>query len=209
MKFILFHGAFGNPNENWLPMLASKLREVGQEVVIPAFPVDDWDEMVKNGPTVELEHQSLDHWLQAFEDVVKNIDPKEKLCFVGHSLGCVFILHAVEKFGLQLDSAIFVSPFLDTLDRWEFNLANHTFYKTDFDFENLKKRIPVSYAVYSDTDPYVSNDRSIHFGHAVSSSIIMVKGAGHFNGSVNLTKFPLVTDLCLTRIDLSLYQNTF
>jgi predicted alpha/beta hydrolase family esterase len=162
--------------------------------------------MVKNGPDVPLKNQSLENWLNAFEPICKTIKPGEKICLIGHSLGPLFILHAVEKFNLHLDSAIFVSPFLDKLDKWEFNLANGTFYKTDFDFEKIKKLIPVSYVLYSDDDPYVNKKHSILFAKALDSSTILVRRAGHMNGSVNLNEFPLVFDLCMSRLDLSLYQ---
>jgi len=206
MKFIFIHGSFGSPNGNWFPELKQKLEEIGQTVIAPQFPVDNWDEMVKNGPTVPLKNQNLIHWLEILEPIAKNLNKGEKLCFVGHSLGPLFILHVVEKFHLQLDSAIFVSPFLDTLDKWEFNHANGSFYKTDFDFDNLKKLIPVSYVLYSDNDPYVKKEKSIAFGKALDSAIIPVRRAGHLNSEINLNEFPLVLDLCMTRIDMSLYQ---
>ena len=206
MKFVLFHGAFGSPDNNWFPELREKLEALGQTVVAPQFPVDDWDEMVKAGVAVPPKYQNLAHWLKTFVPITKSFVKKEKLCFVGHSLGAVFTLHAVEKFNLQLDSAIFVSPFLDKLDRWEFNHANKTFYKTDFDFSKLKKLIPVTYVLYSDNDPYVKSQHSILFAKALDSSIILVKRAGHMNSEVNLNEFPLVLDLCVTRLNLSLYQ---
>jgi uncharacterized protein len=206
MKFILFHGSFGSPEGNWFPELKNDLEILGQVVIAPKFPVDDWDEMVKNGPNVPLKNQSLDHWLDVFRPIAASIKKDEKVCFVGHSLGPLFILHVVNAFNIQLDSAIFVSPFLDSLDRWEFNNANKTFYKTDFDFEKLKKLIPVSYVLYSDNDPYVAKQHSLLFANALDASTILVRRAGHMNSSVNLNEFPLVRDLCCSRLDLSLYQ---
>ena len=206
MKFVLFHGAFGSPNGNWFPELKEKLEVLGQEVIALQFPVDSWNEVVSAGSTKPLKNQNLTSWLKTIEPIVRSFKKEEKVCFVGHSLGAVFILHVVEKFGIKLDSAIFVSPFLDKLDRWEFNHANSSFYKTDFDFENLKKHIPVSYVLYSDNDPYVKSQHSILFAKALDSSLIFVRRAGHMNSEVNLNEFPLVFELCVTRLDLSLYQ---
>ena len=208
MKFVLFHGSFGNPNENWFPDLREDLEALGQTVIVPQFPVEDWDELVKNGPEAPVHHQSLQSWLDVFEkEVLPLIETKEKVVFVGHSLAPVFILHVVSKFKITLDCAIFVSPFMDTLDRWEFNKVNQTFYKTDFDFDEIKKYIPVSYVLYSDNDPYVPKNYSLIFAKALESSSILVRAAGHMNSSVNLNEFPLVRDLCYSRLDLSLYQN--
>ena len=35
MKFVVFHGAFGSPESNWIPELEEKLKTLGQEVVVP------------------------------------------------------------------------------------------------------------------------------------------------------------------------------
>jgi predicted alpha/beta hydrolase family esterase len=135
------------------------------------------------------------------------IKKTDKLCFVGHSLGPLFILHAVTKYNLHLDSAIFVSPFLDKLQRsWQIDHVNSSFYKIDFDFDLIKKLIPTSYVIYSDDDPYVHKNYSLMFAHALGSSTILVKRGGHMNSEVNLNEFSLVFDLCLTRLDLPLYQ---
>lgn len=207
MKFVLFHGAFGSPYGNWLPELRAKLEALGQEVIVPQFSVDSWDEVTKAGDKTPLKYQALANWLAIFEPIAKSFNKDEKLCFVGHSLGPLFILHVVVHFDLYLDSAIFVSPFLDKLNKsWQIDYANDTFYKTDFDFEKLKKRIPISYVLYSDDDPYVDKNHSILFAKALDSSLIYVKKAGHMNSEVNLNEFPLIFDLCATRLDLSLYQ---
>jgi hypothetical protein len=41
----------------------------------------------------------------------------------------------------------------------------------------------------------------------MESSPIFVKRAGHLNSEVNMNEFPLVFDLCVTRLDLNLYQH--
>lgn len=208
MKFVLFHGAFGHPEEHWLPQLKESLELLGQDVIVPKFPCEDFEELTKAGPNVPPTHQSLETWFKVFEkEVLSTIKKGEKLCFVGHSLGPVFILHAVAKYKLKLDSAIFVSPFMNKLNKaWQFDFVNETFYKTDFDWDLLKKLIPTSYVLYSESDPYVDKTHPTLFAKALDSSLIFVKKAGHMNGAVNLNEFPLVFDLCLTRLDLSMYQ---
>ena len=161
MKFVLFHGAFGSSEDNWFPELKEKLGALGQEVVVPQFPVENWDETTKLGIKSLHNNQTLENWLKTFAGVYKTFIKGEKLCFVGHSLGPLFILHVVDKYNLKLDSAIFVSPFLSKLGKsWQIDLVNQSFYKTDYDFAKLKKLIPVSYVLYSDNDPYVDRKHS-------------------------------------------------
>jgi predicted alpha/beta hydrolase family esterase len=172
--------------------------------------VENWDEVTKTGLKFKPQKQTLNKWINLFKSkVMPQIKKDEKLCFIGHSLGPVFILHLVDQIDLHLDSAIFISPFLGKLGNkkfWQIDVVNNTFYKTDFNFKRLQKLIPVSYVLYSDNDPYVHEKNSLQFAKALNSSQIYVKKAGHMNSEVNLNEFPLVFDLCTTRLDLSLYQ---
>lgn len=207
MQFVIFHGSFGSPEGNWFTKLREKLEALGQKVIVPAFPAEDWGKVTAAGPDVLPKNQSLSNWLATFDKVRKEIKKDDPLCFIGHSLGAVFILHVVDKYNLPLDSAIFVCPFLTKLNKlWQIDHVNSTFYKTDFDFRKLRKLIPASYVLYSDNDPYVEKNLSIGFGKRLNSSLILVKGAGHMNLEVNLKEFPLVFELCKTRLDPSLYQ---
>ena len=206
MKFIIFHGAFGSPEGNWFPELKEKLELLGQEVIVPRFSVEDWQEVSKVGKGFRPKHQSIENWLRAFKEARKRIKLNEKLCFIGHSLGCLFILHAVEKYGIKLDCAIFVSPFLKPLGKWQFDIVNDTFYREDFDFGKLQKLIPLSYVLYSNDDPYVSTRHFVEFAGKMRSATIPIRRAGHLNSEVNFNKFPLVYELCKSRLDLSLYQ---
>ncbi|MBU0976579.1 MAG: alpha/beta hydrolase [Patescibacteria group bacterium] len=212
MLFVIFHGSFGSPEGNWFPELKEKLELFGQDVLVPKFPVEEWNEISENSnlksQNYKTKNQNLENWLKVFEKkVLPRIKKAKKVCFVGHSLGPVFILHLVNKFNIKLDSAIFVSPFLSDLGGDpRFKLVNKTFYKKDFDFKRLKKLIPISYVLYSENDPYVDKKYMFEFGKKMDSSLIEVRRAGHMNSEVNLNEFPLVLELCKTRLDLNLYQ---
>lgn len=206
MQFVIFHGSLGSQGGNWFPDLQKKLTDMGQEVFCPQFPIDKYEDITKDSGTTI---QNLDSWLKSFEnEVLPYLSQRKKICFVGHSLGNVFILHVLAKYKIKLDCAIFVSPCLDKLGLvpWQYDRANATFYKTDFDFDDLIKLVPTSYVLYSDNDPYIEPRRALHFGKVMESSTIFVKRAGHLNAEVNINEFPLVFDLCVTRLDLSLYQ---
>ena len=209
MQFILIHGSFGNPNKNWLPQLKKDLLSLEQNVLTPKFPCDDWDEVTKSGPDSTSKHQNLKNWLKIFEADVLPKTKGQKICFVGHSLSPLFILHIVDRYKLDVDSAIFASPFLRDINRndlWQFKVVNKSFYKTNFDFNKLKKRIPESYVLYSESDPYIDTKFFKEFGKKMGSSMIRIKKAGHLNAAVNLNEFPLIYELCKSRLDLNVYQ---
>lgn len=208
MQFIIIHWSYWSAQGNWFPQLRQKLELVWQEVFVPQFPVDDRDDITKQGQNASVK-QSLSSWMEAFESqVLPHIDRTQKLCFVWHSLGNVFILHLIEKYWFLCDCVIFVSPFLSKLEGAprQIDLVNQTFHKSDFDFDIIRKQIDVSYTLYTDNDPYVPSKHSSLFAKALDSSMIQVKKWGHLNSEVNLNEFPLVYDLCCSRLDLSLYQ---
>ncbi len=204
MKFVIFHGSYGSSEGNWFPDLKSRLESIGEKVFVPQFPVENWDQITKLGKKEAVpNNQTLVRWLEHFEKhVLPKLKGEKNLVFVGHSLSPVFILHAVIKFKIKLDAAIFVVPFL-TLGKtiWQIDLVNRSFYKTDFNFGKVRKLIPMSFVLYSDDDPYVNAKNSLAFASKIGSHIIMVKGARHFNSDNKFVTFPLVFELCKTRLD--------
>jgi len=206
MIFVIFHGVFGGPEDNWYPYLRDQLEMLDQTVIMPRFPVDIESELIEG--VKEPGEQTLEKWLSVIEPIQESFPKGEKLCFVGHSLGCICALRAIEKYKLHLDSAIFVSAFLDCLptEVWPYTTIIRSFQKTDFDPVELKELVPTSYVLYSDTDPFVPNRQSIVFAQMLDAARIPVRGAGHMGADVNLNEFSLVFDLCLTRLDLSYAQ---
>ncbi len=200
MTFVLFHGIFGGAVDNWFPFLRKGLEVVGETVVIPAFPYTTHEELTKNGPGSEIK-QSLVSWMASYEEDLKDIHSSERLCFVGHSVGCLFILHLISRWSLTLDSAFFIAPFLRPLGgQWYFDYVNKTFYKHDFDFRKLKARIPTSYVLYSDDDPAVATKHSQEFARKLNSEEILVRGGKHFSTKSGFIEFPLLLELCKSRI---------
>lgn len=201
MKFVIVHGAFGTHNENWFPDTKKFIESHNHEVIAPDFPVDSWNDLTTHGLGNIHINQSLHRWLEVFKPIAKTFKSSESLCFVGHSLGPVFILHAVETFNIQLDSAIFVSPFLEKLNGlWQIDAVNESFYSSNFDFVKLKTLIPRSFVLHSDNDPYVPVKYSVDFAHKLNSSIIEVRGAGHFNSEFGFHSLPIVNELCVARM---------
>ena len=202
MQFVIFHGSFGATDRNWFLYLKENLEKLGQQVYLPQFPVDDWNTVSTNGHSYSSPLQNLENWMKTFEkSVLPEITIKEPVCFVSHSLGPLFTLHILEKHNIQLDSAIFVAPFLEKLNRsWQIDNVNKSFYKTNFDFETLKKCIPISYVLFSDNDPAVPIEQPLLFAKNLNSSKIIIKGGGHLNDKTGYKEFPLVLDLCKTRL---------
>ena len=199
MKFLILHGSYGSPDGNWFRWLERELKELGHEVILEQFPVDDWDKVNKIGPE-EIKNyspiESLTSWDEFF---AAHILPKindEKIGFVGHSIAPVFMLHVLSKYDLRLKTSLFVSPFFNipnTPDVWQFYPVNKTFYSYDFDFDQLKEKVDVSHVIYSDNDPYVPISEPILFANKLGSKVHIVPNGSHLGSS--FTEFPLLLDL--------------
>lgn len=200
MKFVIFHGSYGSPEGNWFPYLKTQLEQLGQEVLVPRFPIDTWETVEQKGEGYTSPIQNLTAWMETFEKDVLPWLHNGKICFISHSISPVFTLHILTKHNLQLDSAIFVAPFLETLPEWQFNAVNQTFYKSDFDFHQLQKLVPVSYSLYGDNDPHVPINQPMTFAEKMNSSKVIIKGGQHLGASAGFTQFPLLLELCKTRL---------
>jgi predicted alpha/beta hydrolase family esterase len=146
MIYVIFHGSFGEAEGNWFPELKERLERLNQKVILKQFPIENWDELSSKGVKAFVKSQTLENWLVYFKkEILPVLGKKEKLCFIGHSIAPLFILHILENYNITLDCAVFVSPFFRRLTRetipWQYKKVNESFYKTDFDFVKLKKRL--------------------------------------------------------------------
>jgi len=202
MKYLILHGTFGTPESNWFPWLKNKLLELGHEVLVPQMPIDNYEDAentLSSGKTFVPQHQTLSNWLKFYaEQISPWIKDGKDVVVIAHSIAPVFLLHLLKKHKITFDSAIFVAPFYEKLNlHGSYEVVNADFYSEDFDFAQLQKVLPLSYSIFSDNDPYVSQQFAENFSQKMNSRSILLKGGGHF-GSV-LSEFPLVLELCKGR----------
>lgn len=201
MQYLIMHGSYGSPEENWFRWLETELHKQGHKIILEQFPVDDWNQITQVGAdnlSSFAPVQTLEVWGEFF---VKNILPKlqaEPTFFIGHSLAPLFMLHMLTKYDFKLNGAIFISPFFNIPDRpeiWQFYPTNKTFYNYDFDFAKIKSQLGKSYVVYGDDDPYVPSSEPPLFATKLGSETRVVQGGGHC-GSI-FKEFPLILELAL------------
>lgn len=199
MKYLIMHGSYGSPEENWFRWLEKELKQLGHVVILEQFPVDSWDEIEKIGSDKIRSYkaiESLASWEKYFVD---NILPKikdEEVGFVGHSIAPIFMLHMLNKYNFKLSKVIFVAPFFNIPDAphvWQFYPVNHTFYSYDFDFDKIKSQIKESHVVYGDDDPYVPSTEPPLFANKLGAEVHIVANGGHCGSKFK--EFPLLLTL--------------
>ena len=66
LSFIINHGSFRSPKDDWIPWLSKELKQLNQNVITPQYPIDDKNTLKPNQPT----KQNLKSWLKTFETQV-------------------------------------------------------------------------------------------------------------------------------------------
>lgn len=199
MKYLIMHGSYGSPDENWFRWLEKELISSGHDVILEQFPVDDYGEVERIGPDKVGEYQakeSLGSWEKFFVDKIFPKTQDEEIGFVGHSIAPIFMLHMLNKYDIKIKTAIFVAPFFNIPDAppvWQFYPVNKTFYSYNFDFEKIKHQIGKSYVVYGDNDPYVPSSEPPLFAEKLGSEVHIIPGGKHC-GSI-FKEFPLLVEL--------------
>jgi predicted alpha/beta hydrolase family esterase len=169
-------------------------------VILPRFPIDDWDQLTQKGKSAITVNQTLTHWLNTLKPYINQIKV-QPTCVVAHSLGPLFILHAIKEYALSFDCGIFAAPFLEHLNTaWQIDTANATFYHPPNNLSKIHTQFSTRYVIYSDNDPYVDTKYTEQFISTTKSQSIIAKGGGHLSKSAGYTQFPLVLELCKTRI---------
>lgn len=171
--YVIVHGSYGDPFENWFPWLYEKLTSAGKQVLAPQFPC---------GSGI----QNYENWKRVLDAYRYLID--ERTTFVGHSLAPAFIVDYLVDNDLKVNDLVFAAPFYGLIDIPDFDEVNSPFF-IDCKFEKLERLSNRRICFISKNDPYVPNSLSIEFARKTCSDIIFVEDAGHFNSSAGYRKF--------------------
>ncbi len=178
--YVIVHGSYGSPFENWFAWLASELEKLGKKVLVPQFPCGQ-------------NMQNYENWsrvLQAYQHLTN-----KKTTFIGHSLAPAFIVDYMLDNNLRVNNLFFVAPFYDKINIAEFDEVNTPF----FNQTNLKRVADLSQkriCFLSDNDPYVPNELSHNFAEQIDADVRIIQNADHFNTPAGYTQFSqLLTEI--------------
>lgn len=171
--YVIIHGSYGCPFENWFSWLYGKLTEKGKNVLVPQMPC---------GENI----QNLENWTRVMDSYKHLID--ENTDFIGHSLSPAFIADYLIANGLKAKNLYFAAPFYGLIDIPDFDKVNSPFFVRK-DLNKLASLTKKRFCFISKTDPYVPNELSDRFAADIQAEKIYVDNAGHFNTSAGYTSF--------------------
>lgn len=185
-RVFIIHGWTGKPNEHWLPWLAQELEQKGFEVHLPEMP--------------ETDNPKLDPWIPYLKKQVGVADVNTY--FVGHSIGCLAILHYLEKYSEKIGGAVLVAPWV-TLNPESFAAPEDKKVVDEwtgkgFNWEKLKDLCSDFVAVFSEDDPDVPFlENKPVFERELKARVIVEHNKGHFTASEGATELPSVLEAVL------------
>ncbi len=175
MNFLIIHGIYGHPEENWFSWLKAELEKEGFEVIIPKFPTPIG--------------QSLESWLRVIEKYDDKIN--EETVMIGHSLGAAFILNYLEMVDKKIKAAFFVAGYHKLLGD-EFYQLNKDFVYKEFDWEKIRNNCSKFFVIASDNDPYIPLDTNREMAGMLNADLEVIHDGGHLNKKSGFGKFPFL-----------------
>jgi hypothetical protein len=176
----IIHGSYGHPKENWFPWLKKELEKLGCTVFVPNFPTP--------------ENQTLENWIKVFEKYENHIDTNS--IFVGHSLGCAFILSLLNKLEIPkpTKATFLIAGSLSSAGNPQFDNINKTFIEKKFNWPTIKNNCKMFYVYHSDNDSYLPLTKGKDLAKQLGVELKVIKDAGHFNEKAGYTSFQILLD---------------
>lgn len=178
-RVFIIHGWGGHPEEAWFLWLKKELESKEFEVHIPKMPNTNY-------PTIK-------EWVSYLRNSVGKVN--RKTYFVGHSVGCQTILRYLETLSenLEIGGAVFIAPWLTlaNIEKDEEKIAK-PWLEIKINFDKIKKHTNNIIAIFSDDDDVVPLENKKFFEKKLNAKTFVEHNKGHFSGSDNITKIPII-----------------
>lgn len=135
-KFVILHGYTGTPEKNWLPWAKRQLETLGHEVLVPVLPDTE-------NPAEEAQVAAA----------LAAADFDEHTVLVGHSLGAIVAMKALQKSGKKIARLVIVASAIEPAFAGSQPRPFHSTFSWDIDYDALKD-LSASRTVLSDLSEF-------------------------------------------------------
>lgn len=189
-NYVIVHGTFGHPGENWFPWLAEEIAKLDksgktkkEDILIPHFPSSDCAD--------------YDSWKSVLLGYIDSGIINKNTIFICHSLGPLFVSRVLIEKQIKVKGMISVEAAANHLMGNEsFDKINSTFFVPSWEYlDQVKKYLDFNYCFYTDNDPHIPfNILKEYVDHAATKEFF-IPNSGHFNEASGYTKFPQLLEL--------------
>ena len=174
-NYLIIHGSFETPYNNWFPWLNQQLLNENKQVVVPYFPYGK-------------DFQNFENWANLLDTYRKARVFNSNTVIIAHSIGCAFIVKYLLNRNMIVSKLILVAPFNNYIvDSGDYDYVNKTFYSDNL--ELVKDYVGEIICIYSDNDPYVKQEASKDFANKIEARKIIISNGGHLNSESGYDSF--------------------
>ncbi|RWZ67945.1 serine hydrolase family protein [Labedella populi] len=161
MRIVVAHGYLADPTRHWFPWLVEHYG--AGTITVLEFP--------------EPDDPDLGSWVHTAAAGIGAVD--EETILLGHSLGCVTLLHVLNRLEQpwRLGGLVLVSGFVDRLP----NLPKlDRFTEEPLDLDRVRRNTTARHVLRSDDDETVAPDITDRLAMLLDAPVTIVPGGGHF-----------------------------
>lgn len=189
-NYVIVHGTFGHPGENWFPWLSEEIAKLDksgktkkEDILIPHFPSSDCAD--------------YDSWKSVLLGYIDSGIINKNTIFICHSLGPLFVSRVLIEKQIKVKGMISVEAAANHLMGNEsFDKINSTFFVPSWEYlDEVKKYLDFNYCFYTDNDPHIPFNILKEYVEHAATKEFFIPNAGHFNEASGYTKFPQLLEL--------------
>lgn len=172
-KIYLIHGYTASSESNWFPYLKKEFESKNIEITILNMP--------------NSQNPKLNEWNDCMDNSIDNYD--ENTIFIGHSLGCVTILHFLNKNTTKKIKGLFlISGFVEESPI----PALLEFVQPILNYNKIIKLAKNRIVISAKDDDIINYKYSQILAEKLDSKFILLEKGKHFIDRDNFIKFPLL-----------------
>ncbi len=178
MKFVIFHGLKGSPEDYWYPWLKQELEAQGHTVLVPLLPH-------AHVPDHEIWVRFARQCIAYDRDTV----------LIGHAHGAALILGLLEELETSIRSAFFVAGFhVPPLASVQYPILTQ-----QYDWDLIRSRCRAFVVINSDNDPWGASEAiGRDLAEKLGGEFVLNRGEGHMGSKMfnqPYATFPLLLKL--------------
>lgn len=169
---LIVHGIGGCAGKHWQQWLHDELERQGCKVIMPSLP--------------DADRPDRNVWMGKIRKLLEN---EKEVVLVGHSLGVVSLLDALEELPVTVAGFYSVSGFASDYGA---PLNSYFLKEKTVRFDCVLPKIRRSFVFYGDNDPYVPQDKLSELANILNAQKTVLANGGHLNTDAGFTKFHLL-----------------
>jgi len=174
-NYVIIHGSFGSPFDNWFPWLARELKAQNKSALVPDFPIG-------------ADLQTYDNWKNLLKYYCDLGYINETTTLIGHSIASIFIVKFLIESKIKVKKIILVAGFNNYSGPIpEIDYVNKTFFTNNI--SKIKNYCKEIVCAYSENDPYITIEVLEQFAQEISTKTIVIPEGGHFNTDSDYNEF--------------------